>query len=434
MRASAIAITAAAVLLAAPPSYAAWTLQQSTGSQDTTYISVGAGSTAVAAAVGLDNSQGNTQVIYAHTLDGDAWIDGGFTQWASALEFADASIGYAGGLIGKVWQTLDGGSTWTELPAAAVGGTVADGEAIADVAIAEGGAIVWIVGSNGRCSHSEDFGATWARIDVPLPAGDGLQITAAEIRGGTIWLVGGLPMVEPTEATDTDSGSAGAPASSGFVLRSEDGGAAFDEVASGLEYALNDVSFVNPAEGWAAAAKYTDGGGAIGVTTDGGETWDFSGLPALPEEEIAFAGMGATTAVGACVRAQFFGRQVGVASCTTQTFENDGINALFLTTDGGASWALQAGYKAMFANQMASVNPIMDIAFPDCHRGWLAGSGKIIMRWDNDDAALDCAAGGAPGDDVPDDVGGSGSSRDGCGCTAIGADGGAGSLLGALLR
>ncbi len=433
MRASAITLAAAAcALLAAHPARAAWTLQQSTGSQDAVYASVGAGSAAVAAAVGIDNSQGNSQVMYAHTLDGETWAATGFTGFASAVELADASVGYAGGLIGKVWRTNDGGSTWTELPAAEIGGTMMDGEAIVDIAIADAGATVWIIGATGRCSHSEDSGATWTRIDVPLPA-DGLAVTAGDVRGGTIWLVGGLPMVAPTEATDTDSGSAGTPASAGFVLRSDDGGATFDTIASGLDHELTDVSFVNPAEGWAAAATYAEGGGAIGVTSDGGETWELTALPDLPVEEIAFASMGASTVLGGCGSVRFFGRQVGVASCTTKTFENDGMNALYLTTDGGGTWTLQAGYKAMFANQMAAANAISDAAFPDCHRGWLVGAGKIIMRWDNDDASLDCAAGGAPGDDVPDDVGGAGGSRGDCGCAAIGAGAGAGSVLGALL-
>lgn len=432
MKSTIVAIAVALPLLAAPAARAGWTLQQSTGSQDTVYISIGAGSAAVAAAVGIDNSQGNTQALYAVTADGEIWGAAGFTGFASAVEFADGATGYAGGMLGKVWRTGDGGLSWAELPDAVIGGTMMDAETIADVAIADGGATVWIVGASGRCAHSEDGGATWHHVDVTLPAGEGLALTAGEIRGGTIWLVGGLPMAEPSG--DTDGASAGNPASDGFVLRSEDGGETFDAIASGLEYELADVSFANPAEGWAAAAKYAEGGGAIGVTTDGGESWDFVALPDLPEEEIAFAGMGASTAVGGCGSVKFFGRSVGVASCTTRTFDMDGTNALFLTTDGGESWELQAGYKAAFANQMVAAMAIMDTAFPDCHRGWLAGEGKILMRWDNDDAALDCAAGGAPGDDVPDDVGGGDGSRGGCGCGAAGGGSAAPTLLEAILR
>jgi hypothetical protein len=429
MRTSIIATAAGAVLLlAAPGARAAWTLQQGTGSEDTTYLSVGAGSAAVAAAVGIDNSQGNSQSLYAHTLDGDSWAATGFTGFASAVELADAAVGYAGGIIGKVWRTDDGGSSWTEIAAAEIGGTLMDGEAIADIAIADGGATVWIIGATGRCSYSVDSGATWTRVDATLPAGDGIAVTAGEIRGGSIWLVGGVPMTEP----DTD-GAAGAPASNGFVLRSDDDGASFEAVATGLAYELADVSFVDADRGWAAAATYSAGGGAIGATDDGGATWEFSSLPDLPEDEVAFSGMGAEGTLGACTSAKFFGNDVGVASCTTKTYDADGSNGLFLTTDGGATWTLQAGYKAAFSSQLVAASMIVDTAFPDCHRGWLVGSGKVIARWDNDDAALDCAAGGGADDGDGDGAdGGGGSSSSGCGCRAAGSPG-AGSLLAALL-
>jgi photosystem II stability/assembly factor-like uncharacterized protein len=337
-----------------------------------------------------------------------------------------------GGLFGKVWRTIDGGASWAEIPEAALAASMSDAVAVVDVEIADGGAVVWIVGGTGKCAHSEDGGATWSTVQAALPAGEGLAVTAAAIRGGSVWLVGGTPMAEPTD-DGTGNTTPGSPAGNGFVLRSDDAGATFATVASGLAYALTDVSFVNPAEGWAAAATYAEGGAAVGYTDDGGATWDFAAPPDLPDEEVVGLAMGATGALAGCLGVRFFGREVGVALCTTRTFEFDGSNGLYLTTDGGATWAIQSGYKAAFPGQLMAASALVDTAFVDCHAGWVAGEGKVIARWDNDDAALDCEAGGAPGDDVPADVGGGGGARGDCGCAATGSPASAGGLLSRLL-
>jgi len=408
-------------LLAASSAHASWTMQQCNGDQNTTYVTVGAGSTSVAAAMGYIQTGSTTEILYSHTADGDAWVEGGFTLYGSAVGFADVSMGYMGGLLGKVWLTIDGGASWAEIPEALVGGgTMADYEAVADVAVSDDGTVVWIIGATGRCSHSEDGGTTWTKIDVALPAGEGLAVAAGAIRGETIWLVGGLPMAAPTD-DGTGNTTPGNPASDGFALRSDDGGASFSEIASGLEYELSDVSFVNPDEGWAAASKYTEGGAAIGVTADGGETWEFVQPADLPDEEVVGLAMGASKVLAGCGGVRFFGRLVGVAYCTTATFEFDGSTALYLTEDGGETWAIQAGLKAAFPNQMVAASAIADMAAPDCTRAWLVGEGKTIARWDNDDASLDCEAGGAPSDDPPPDDGDDGPGSGGaCGCAAAG--------------
>lgn len=408
--------------LAAPTTRASWTMQQCNGDQNTVYLSAGAGSTTAAAAAGFINSGSSPQVLYAYTADGDAWNAGGFTGYASAVGFADASVGYMGGLFGKVWRTSDGGASWAEIPEAALGaGTMMDGDAAADVAISDDGTIVWIIGAAGRCSHSEDGGATWTKIDLTLPAGDGLAASSGAIRGEAIWIAGGRPMTAPTEGSDFEEPTPGNPASNGFLLRSDDGGATFEEIASGLDYELSEISFVNPDEGWAAASKYEEHGAAVGVTDDGGETWDFVPPPDLPDEEVVGLAMGGSKIPAACTGVRFFGRQVGVAVCTTATFEFDGSTGLFLSTDGGQTWEIQPGYKASFPNQLAAASMIADMAAPDCTRAWLVGEGKVIARWDNDDASLDCEQGGAPSDEDPPDDDAAGGGDGGCGCAEAGA-------------
>jgi len=421
----------AALSLAASPALATWTNQMGNGDSNTMFLAVAAGSASAACATGYINSGQSPQVLYARTVTGDAWSEGGFTGYGGAMAFADESVGFIGGIIGKVWKTTDGGGSWVEIPEATVGGgTLMDSEYVADIAVSPDGQKIWIIGGGGLCAYSTDMGATWTKTEIALPGGE-VAVTAGAVLGENVWIVGGIPAEAPVEGSDYEDPTPGHAASNGFVLHSGDGGATFETVASDLDQLLTEVSFINPAEGWASAATFTEGGAAVGYTSDAGATWSFAEVPDLPEDEVFGVGMGASLVPAGCSFVEFFGREVGVAVCTTATFEFDGSTALFLSTDAGASWELQPGYRASFATQMMSVSEIFDVAMADCHRGWLVGAGKVIQRWDNDDSSLDCLQGGAPSEeDIPEDIADpeGGSAEDGCGCEAAG-----GSVAGSLL-
>lgn len=430
----ALTVLAAAFLLALP-ARASWVNQMGNGDSNSNYIGVGAASAQLAATCGFVNSGSTPTVLWARTTNGDMWSEGGgFTGYGAALEFASEDVGFIGGLLGKVWRTTDGGMSWVEIPDAMVGGgTLMDSEYVADIAVSPDGQTVWIIGGTGKCSYSADQGATWSKVEVSIPADTG--VTAGAVVGDSVWIVGGVPMEEPTEGSDFEDPTPGNPASDGFVMYSEDGGGSFDTLTSGLEYELTEVSFVNPAEGWASAATFLEGGAAIGITIDGGETWDFVEIDDFPESEVVGINMGASVVPAGCIHVRFYGREVGTAVCTTSTYEFDGSTGLFLTTDGGETWEIQAGYKDAFANQLVAASAVNDVSMADCHRGWLVGAGKIIQRWDNDDADLDCEQGGAPTEETPDDVGDqdgdeAGGGDGGCGCSATGQ--GAPSLLSLL--
>jgi len=420
------------------PASASWLNQLGNGDSNASYIGVGAAGPSRAAACGYVNTGSSPQVLYATTSTGDSWSEGGgFAGYGAALEFASESVGFIGGLIGKVWRTTDGGASWIELPEATVGGgTMMDSDFVADIAISPDGQTVWVLGASGECAVSDDQGNSWSKVELDLLAGT--SITAGALLGDSVWIVGGTSPEEPVEGSDFEDPSPGHPAGDGFVLYSADGGDSFDLLASGLEHQLTEVSFVNPAEGWAAAATYLEGGAAIARTSDGGESWELIQIDGFPDGEVVGVGMGASTVPAGCSFVEFFGREVGVAVCTTATFDSDGSTGLFLSVDGGESWEHQLGYKDSFPNQLIAAGEVIDTAMVDCHRGWLVGEGKIIQRWDNDDADLDCEQGGAPSEDVPEDLAeqddGS-SDGDDCGCTTPGAAAvGPGSLISLILN
>ncbi len=403
---------------------ASWVNQMGNGDSNSIYLAAGAAPGAsVACAAGWVNTGSSPQVLFARTDNGDNWTEGGFNGYAGALAMVDNSIGFMGGILGKVWKTTDGGVSWVEIPEATLGGgTLTDSEFIADIVVSQNGQTVLIVGLSGLIAISLDQGSTWDKEEVSVPSGGSL--TAGAVIGENIWFVGGTPSEEPTEGDDWEDPTPGHAGGDGFVLYSDDGGSSFDTIASNLEYELTDVSFVNPLEGWASASTSTEGGAAVGKTSDGGETWDFVSVPDFPEGEVFGVAMGASLVPAGCSGVEFFGREVGVAVCTSATFEADGATGLFLSTDGGASWEIQPGYKDAFASQMASMATIFDMAMIDCHRGWLVGGGKVIQRWDNDDQSLDCSQGGAPTEDVPDDLADPDASDgrgDDCGCALVGA-------------
>jgi photosystem II stability/assembly factor-like uncharacterized protein len=434
-------IIAVAAALAAgtvsTPLLAGWTYQQGNGNEDDNLLAVGAGSGTAACAAGFSQAGGNPSPLFFRTIDGETWSAGGFQGYGGAIEFIDGTTGLLVNMFGAAFRSTDGGAGWIALPEANLGaGTMMDGDYPADIAISVSREAIWIVGGTGKCAYSGDGGQTWTKTAVEIPGTDA-SLTAAAVVGETVWLAGGRASAPDEVDPFTEEVIPGHAAGAGFVLRSDDGGQTFQTVASNLAYAVNDVSFVNLDEGWLAGGTHAEGGAILGFTTDGGATWATAAPPDFPDEEC-FVGMGASVVPGTCWKVAFFGRQVGVALCTTATWELDGSNGLFLTDDGGATWGHQAGYRASVPGEgmteLALVNsPIYDMSFPDCHRGWLVGRGKIIMRWDSDDQAMDCQAGGAPSEEeAPDDEDDAGEDGSGsCGCAAAG-EGGR-SLAGLLL-
>ena len=114
---------AAAVLLAAAPARAGWTLQHNGTGQDQGYFQISAFDPQHAMAVGTHNdpSSSNATAIFAVTSDGATWTTSTpkagtpgpmGMEFYSSVHMVSATKAFVGSL-GKLLVTTDGGASWT---------------------------------------------------------------------------------------------------------------------------------------------------------------------------------------------------------------------------------------------------------------------------------------------------------------------------------
>jgi photosystem II stability/assembly factor-like uncharacterized protein len=142
----------------------------------------------------------------------------------------------------------------------------------------------------------------------------------------------------------------------GTTVHTSDGGATWEFQASGTDYTLSDIHFVDPMTGWAVGD-----GGTIIHTTDGGKTWVKQKSP-VP---YWLTGI------------QFVNARRGwiVAERTT----------ILHTEDGGQSWQVQFKDEDYVLKR---------VSFCDEKNGWAAGEYGLIYHTDNGGKTWQRQAGG----------------------------------------
>ena len=272
--------------------------------------------------------------------------------WATV--WAISSCAMAGCSTDAVFQTTDGGWTWTPVIAvqrrcnvarplvAAGGGTVL---------VARGVNLAACAGPQTRMVRSTSGGSAWSTATtLPTFRPVALQGTAGASGTPVFWALGGqallrstdggvrwtqvLPAPIPTAAIQflsTDDGwGVGTLSDPGAILQTTDGGRSWSVVFSVPGAALSDVSFVNTNSGWVAGVTQPwdpqSGQGLLWHTTDGGRSWKAvtagMRLPALPT--ISFSGP---------AQGLLIARGAQIACSSTCPPSN-----LFATSDGGTSW------------------------------------------------------------------------------------------------
>ena len=268
--------------------------------------------------------------IALSTDQGDSWsvrvtdMEEGFSEFF----VVDASRVIAVGLVGSIWLSEDGGSTWdrTHQGTGGLPGFWDVGFSDSDHG--------WLGGDSGWFFKTEDGGRTW------LQAGNGLA---------TGWM--------DLEMADARHGYA--VSYSGYVGHTNDGGAWWnvDHVKVtgpifGRDETLEAVCAVDP--DFAVAAGH---GGVVFKTEDGGATWQSIGYPELPESffhDVEFID-------------HDHGWVIGWDAATLG-------NALYRTRNGGASWERIAEGQA-FATS--------DMEFLSENVGWTCGASGEIHRTDD---------------------------------------------------
>ncbi|MBI3784987.1 MAG: hypothetical protein HY270_16470 [Deltaproteobacteria bacterium] len=251
-----------------------------------------------------------------------------------STQFVSANEGWTVGSFGSIFHTGDGGETWR--PQASTTYEQLFGVSFAD---AHNG---WIVGRTGLILHTANGGEKWERqkntnekhlfsvsaVDAQhvWAVGDwGVMLASSD--GGQTWQDRSLDRDVILYAQSwPDSQHGWTVGEMGTVLVTSDGGQTWQDQASGTEKTLFSIHFADLKRGWACGLD-----GIILHSEDGGATWK---------------AQRGNTEVGAL-------EQIGVAEAMENASLYDitvvgnigyavgDIGSLFLSTDGGVTWARQ---------------------------------------------------------------------------------------------
>jgi photosystem II stability/assembly factor-like uncharacterized protein len=264
-----------------------------------------------------------------------------------AVDFVDATHGWAVGDSGTIVATSDGGATWSVQSS----GTTNDLHGVGFVDASHG----WAVGS-GSYPYSNvilatsDGGAHWNT----QRSGTGMWLTGVDfVDGSHGWVVGG-------------SGAGG------VILATTDGGTTWNSQSlppvSGASYTeLKGVCFVDANQGWAVGDGFNppdspkdfslSGYGLIFATSDGGVHWHV-------QSSVIDSGFNAVTFPDAS-----HGWAVGYGPTSSGLY----TNVIQATTDGGSHWN---------AESSGTSDWLYGVSFVDASNGWAVGDGGILATSD----------------------------------------------------
>jgi photosystem II stability/assembly factor-like uncharacterized protein len=275
------------------------------------------------------NSEGR---IWNTTDGGESWQQQFSTlRFLRSVTFATPQRGWAGALftlLPVLYETSDGGATWTEVPDLPAGMT---GGICGMWAASE--SVVYGVGRYSMPAgvlKTTDAGATWSHLDV------------------SSWVTTLVDCWFPTPDFGFVVGSTGhfPDSSRAVVLRTTDGGATWDprHVSSQLGGWCWKISFPSASVGYVTVERFSEPHFFL-KTTDGGSTWtELPGPVGVAEQGVGFVNedLGWIGGHGVAVR---------------------------VTTDGGITWAVQG-------NTLRNLNRVRVV-----HEGLAYAVGERVYRY-----------------------------------------------------
>ena len=257
------------------------------------------------------------------------WFNRGPTNFSGRMldiEFDpnDTDVVYAGAAGGGLWKSMDGAVSWTpitdHLPTLAVNAVCVlpwDSNTVL-IGTGEGTLNAYRIGGVGILK-STDAGATWGTtaLSYPVSDGHGFHIMEANAVTGTI-LAG---------ATDG-------------LWRSTDDGETWTDVKTGghwfdVKWKPGDPSTVYAVKG------DDDVGNGVKISTDDGLTWAKAGTGQPSAWLLGKTKIAVTPANPEWIYAGYAGR----------TYSDPTLVGIYLSTDGGGSWSLQADSPNFYSQQ-----------------------------------------------------------------------------------
>ena len=265
-----------------------------------------------------------------------------------ALQFINATTGWAAGTSGEIIKTTDGGRNWMAQASSTT-------QAVNDVDFVDP-VNGWAVADAGVIVHTADGGATWA----PQTSGvteDLIGVSFVDTEHG--WAVGGT--IGPIGVMSGYS--------SGVILATVDGGLHWvSQTEPDPAAVLNDVVFADPQHGWAVGEVTGESGTNVTVifsTSDGGATWATQ-LRFLPP--IDGNGSDARLKGIACIDATHL---VAVGF-------DDRSAEIWRTSDGGQTWS-QFQFPDPSSWSGFGQLQLSDVVFADAAHGWAVAGNEIIQ-------------------------------------------------------
>ncbi len=270
------------------------------------------------------NEFGDNKVL-ASTDGGQNWLPDNTMPGGNQVYFADENTGWflKPGRAASVFRTLDGGSAWQEFP-------IGSSEIIASLKVVNPDNI-WAFGAEGGVYQSHDQGESWTQV----PSNTSLYVQSIHFFDeDTGWMAGGFGL------------------NNGFINKTTDGGQTWTAQALPVNNHIRDVYFTGISTGFLLSYE-----GNLFKTNNGGEEWDvIKSFPGKRLEKILM-----------------LDDKYGYMSLYNEPSQGDGQGFVYVTEDGGESWA--ESYVSTLPNSV-----ITQLVRKSPGELWATGYHNLVMR------------------------------------------------------